>query len=47
MEVYNGGVVGGRSGEATGIGGGAGSHGCQGGFQRVDREFLCTLCVVL
>ena len=43
----NGGGVGGRSKAVAEIGDVARSHGCQGDFQRVDREFLCTLCVVL
>jgi len=45
--VDSGGTVGGRFGEVAEIGEEARSHGCQGGFLRVDRGFLCTLCVVL
>ena len=45
--VNHGGAVGGRFGEEAEIGEEARSHGLQGGFLRVDREFLCTLWVVL
>ncbi len=37
--------VGGRCGEVSKVGKVAKSHGCSGGLQRMDMEFLCTLYV--
>ena len=39
-------LVGGRCGEVSKVGKVAKSHGCSGGLQRMDMEFLCTLYVI-
>ncbi len=45
MVVENVDLVGGRCGEVSKVGKRARSHGCSGGLQRMDMEFLCTLYV--